>query len=108
MTGHRAPGLPCDRGERADGWKAASGAVGEADEVLQRPVQMPAHGAVQIKGDRDKGKHGSLLGCKYSPPGSGVCQAHLACGKTTLAKFGSVREDRCRQTYDSPGPGRIC
>ena len=51
MAGHRAPGLSCGRGERADGGEALPGAVGERHEVLQRPVQMPADGAVQVEGD---------------------------------------------------------
>ena len=54
MAGHRAPGLACGRGERADGGEASAGAVGEADEVLQRPVQMPADGAVEVEGDGDE------------------------------------------------------
>ena len=47
-------GCPCGRSERADGWEAPAGAVGEGDEVLQRPVQMPADGAVQVEGDGDE------------------------------------------------------
>src|SRR4051812_25652474 len=35
---------------------------------------------------------------RRSPPGSGVHRAHFTRGKTTLAKFGLVREDHCRQT----------
>ena len=54
MAGHRAPGLPCGGSEGADGGEAASGAVGERDEVLQRPVQMAADGAVQVEGDGDE------------------------------------------------------
>ena len=48
MAGHRAPGLSCGGSEGADDGPAPPGAVGEADEVLQRPVQMPAHGAVEV------------------------------------------------------------
>ena len=54
MAGHRAPGLPRGGSERADAGQALAGAVGEADEVLQRPVQMPADGAVQVEGDGDE------------------------------------------------------
>ena len=54
MAGHRAPGRPCGRGEGADGGEAPPGAVGEGDEVLQRPVQMAADGAVQVEGDGDE------------------------------------------------------
>ena len=59
MAGHRAPGRPCGRGKRADRGEAPAGAISEADEVLQRPVQMPADGAVDVKCNRDKGKHGA-------------------------------------------------
>ena len=54
MAGHRAPGRSSGRSEHADRGKAASDAVGEADEVLQRPVQMAADGAVQVEGDGDE------------------------------------------------------
>ena len=47
-------GCPVARSEGADGGEAPAGAVGEADEVLQRPVQMPADGAVQVEGDGDE------------------------------------------------------
>ena len=59
MAGHRAPGLSRGGGEGADRRKAPSGAVGEADEVLQRPVQMPAYGAVQVEGDGDERSKGA-------------------------------------------------
>ena len=54
MAGHRAPGLSRGGSERADGWKALAGAVGEGDEVLERPVQMPANGAVEVERDGDE------------------------------------------------------
>ena len=54
MAGHRAPGLSRGGSERADGGEAPSGAVGERHEVLQRPVQMAADGAVQVEGDGDE------------------------------------------------------
>ena len=104
MAGHRAPGRPCGRGKRADRGEAPAGAISEADEVLQRPVQMPADGAVDVKCNRDKGKHGA----------SGVQRTRLEAadfGRTLpvhakgLAKIGRFGKSRCRQTYrDFAGP----
>ena len=75
MTGHRAPRRPSGRSERADAGPALAAVVGEADEVLERPVQMTPHGAVQVERDRDEGEHEVSVELLSSPPGAALLGA---------------------------------
>src|SRR6185369_5508925 len=94
MPGQRAPGRPCGFYEGAYRREALSRLVGIGDEVLQRPVQMPADGAVQVEGDGYKGKHGAS-GCSSTALGEAAARAHDPCGKKlALAKFAGFAEDR--------------
>src|SRR5215213_8690508 len=78
MAGLRAPGLSRSRSEHADGREALAGAVGERHEVLERPVQMAADGAVQVEGDGDEWEQKGPPGLRRNPPGSGQLWAHFA------------------------------
>src|SRR3954466_5594644 len=91
MARHRAPGLPRCGSERADGGEAPPGAVGERHEVLQRPVQMPADGAVQVEGDGDERKHGTSECCSTRP--EAPCPGHTS----PVARIGACVKRRFRE-----------
>ena len=101
MAGHRAPGLSGGRCEGAHAGPALAGAVGEADEVLQRPVQVTADGAVQVEGDGDKGKHGAS-GVRSTRPEAADFGHTLPVHAKGLAKIGEVEEARSCKPSEFP------
>src|SRR5215213_3185158 len=68
MARHGALGQAGDGGELAAARPALAGLVGESDEALQREVQMPANGAVQVEADGDVGEQKGLRGCSATRP----------------------------------------
>ena len=68
MARHGALGQAGDGGELAAARPALAGLVGEPDEALQREVQMPANGAVQVEADGDVGEQKGLRGCSATRP----------------------------------------
>ena len=106
MAGHRASGLPCGRGERADGGEAPAGAVGEADEVLQRPVQMAADGAIQVEGDGDKGKHRASEVQRTRP--EAPCSRHISPVARIEASLAAWLGEAQSATIEFPGTSPVC
>ena len=100
MAGLRAPGLSRSRSEHADGREALAGAVGERHEVLQRPVQMAADGAVQVEGDGDEWEQSYASGVQQHPPGSGLPRAQITRGKNRLALTTGLGEARGANPYE--------
>src|SRR4051794_31768969 len=101
MARHGAFGQAGDGGELAAARPALAGLVGEPDEALQREVQMPANGAVQVEADGDIGEQKGLRGC-------GATRLETRCPERTspvarigLAKIGEFGEDTDRQIISS-------
>src|SRR6478752_5508386 len=108
VAGYRAARRSRGGGKGPDRGEALAAAIGEGDEVLQCPVQMPADAAVQVEGDGDESEQKGLRGCSATRPEAASPGRTSPVASKGACFNGAVWGSSRLPERDFPGPRRKC